>query len=65
MDNNSLLMIVGLAVFLFGAYRFVSGAGLGAFVGLVGIIIFIVGWAGKRNDIKAERIRAEQKEEGR
>ena len=65
MDNNSLLMIVSVVVFFFGALLLVIGVGLGSFIGLVAIIMFIVGWAGKRNAIKAERIRAEQKEEGR
>ena len=64
MDNNSILMIVSVLVFLFGAFLFVIGVGLGGFIGLVAIITFIVGWARKRNDIKVERIRAEQKEEG-
>ena len=60
-----MVMIVSVLVFVFGAFLFVIGVGLGGFIGLVAIIMFIVGWAGKRNDIKAERIRAEQKEEGR
>ena len=63
MDNNSLLMIVSLLVFLWGAYLFVIGVGLGGFITLVAIILFIVGWAEKRSYIKTERILAEQKEE--
>ena len=64
MDKNSILMIVGVVVFLFVAVPLeVIGFGLGAFIGLIAIIIFIAGWAGKRKAIKAERIRAEPQEE--
>lgn len=58
-------MIVSVVVFIFGTLLLAIGLGLGSFIGLLAIIMFIVGWAGKRNAIKAQRIRAEQKEEGR
>ncbi len=68
MNNNSFLIIASVLVFFFVALpAFVVSAGLGVLFWLVAVAMFFWGWIGRKNEIKAERIRrkAELEEEGR
>ncbi len=68
MNTNYFLIILSILVFFFVAIPFfLVSAGLGVLFWLVAVVMFFWGWAGRSNEIKAERIRrrGELEEEGR
>jgi len=68
MNNNILLILLSVVVFFFGALpALLVSPALGGFIWLIAILMFLWGAVGRRNEIRAERIRrkGELEEEGR
>ena len=68
MNKNSLLILLSILVFFFVVLPALAvSIALGGLLWLVAIVMLVWGWAGRQNDIKANRIRqrAELEEEGR
>jgi len=68
LNNNILLILLSILVFFFGALpAFFISPGLGTLIWLIAILMFLWGFVGRRNEIKAERMRrkGELEEEGR
>jgi hypothetical protein len=68
LNNNILLILLSIMVFFFVAVpAFFISPGLGTLIWLVAIVMFLWGFVGRRNEVRAERIRrrGELEEEGR
>ena len=68
MNNNSLLIILSILVFFFLAVPFLFLSPGAAFLfWLVAVVMLVIGWSGRKSQIKAEKIRqyGQLEEEGR